>query len=193
MEEALDDVPTRVALTAEQLIDAPLSTDDILALSDQIAAGVSPVAAVSAARVLTPTAVPEVDTSASSIAVSRRPVARPTSAIVTASVIAALAEPAVQSPAVQSPVSQSEFAVGTKLVQLGAFPSADVAATEWTRLTDRFGEVMNGKSRVIQSATSGGKAFYRLRAEGFAELNDARRFCATMVAENVDCIPVVVR
>jgi hypothetical protein len=78
-------------------------------------------------------------------------------------------------------------------VQLGAFPSADVAATEWTRLTDRFGEVMNGKSRVIQSATSGGKAFYRLRAEGFAELNDARRFCATMVAENVDCIPVVVR
>tara|TARA_R110002073_G_scaffold141076_1_gene292100 strand:+ start:475 stop:1344 length:870 start_codon:yes stop_codon:yes gene_type:complete len=193
VEEALDDVPTRVALTAEQLIDAPLSTDDILALSDQIAAGVSPVAAVSAARVLTPTAVPEVDTSASSIAVSRRPVARPTSAIVTASVIAALAEPAVQSPAVQSPVSQSEFAVGTKLVQLGAFPSADVAATEWTRLTDRFGEVMNGKSRVIQSATSGGKAFYRLRAEGFAELNDARRFCATMVAENVDCIPVVVR
>ena len=192
-EEALADMPTRVALTAEQLIDAPLSTDDILALSDQIAAGVSPVAAVSAARVLTPTAVPEVDTSASSIAVSRRPVARPTSAIVTASVIAALAEPAVQSPAVQSPVSQSEFAVGTKLVQLGAFPSADVAATEWTRLTDRFGEVMNGKSRVIQSATSGGKAFYRLRAEGFAELNDARRFCATMVAENVDCIPVVVR
>jgi hypothetical protein len=189
-QEPLDDLPTRVALTADQLIDAPLSTDDILALADQIAAGASPEAA---ARVVTPTDMPEVDASASSITVSRRPVARPTSAIVTASVIAALAEPAVQSLAVQSPVSQADFAVGTKLVQLGAFPSAEVAATEWTRLTDRFGEVMSGKSRVIQSATSGGKAFYRLRAEGFAELNDARRFCATMVAENVDCIPVVVR
>ncbi len=196
LEEPLDDLPTRVALTAEQLIDAPLSTDDILALADQIAAGASPVAAVSAARVVTPTDVPEVpklDASASSLAVSRRPIARPTSAIVTASVAAALAEPAVQSPAAQSPVLQADFAVGTKLVQLGAFPSAEVAAAEWTRLTDRFGEVMSGKSRVIQAATSGGKAFYRLRAEGFAELNDARRFCATMVAENVDCIPVVVR
>ena len=37
LEEPLDDLPTRVALTADQLIDAPLSTDDILALADQIA------------------------------------------------------------------------------------------------------------------------------------------------------------
>ncbi|MDO7706356.1 MAG: SPOR domain-containing protein, partial [Loktanella sp.] len=64
---------------------------------------------------------------------------------------------------------------------------------EWTRLTGRFGEIMDGKSRVIQEATSGGKTFYRLRAEGFAEVNDARRFCAAMIAENIDCIPVVVR
>tara|TARA_R110002051_G_scaffold52574_2_gene99775 strand:- start:6827 stop:7792 length:966 start_codon:yes stop_codon:yes gene_type:complete len=193
-EEARDDMLTPVVLSAEQLVNAPLSADDILALADQIAAGAQPLTDVSTIAVVSPTpTAPEVGAIASSVDVSRRPVARPSSIVVTASVAAAIAAPVASSPAVQSPVSQAEFAVGTKLVQLGAFPSAEVAVAEWTRLTGRFGDVMSGKSRVIQSATSGGKAFYRLRAEGFAELNDARRFCATMVAENVDCIPVVVR
>jgi hypothetical protein len=35
--------------------------------------------------------------------------------------------------------------------------------------------------------------FYRLRAHGFADLSDARRFCAAFVAQNVDCIPVLNR
>ena len=49
------------------------------------------------------------------------------------------------------------------------------------------------KRRVIEKATSGGRTFYRLRAEGFADLPDARRFCAALVAEKADCIPVVTR
>jgi hypothetical protein len=35
--------------------------------------------------------------------------------------------------------------------------------------------------------------FYRLRAHGFTDLSDARRFCAAFVAGGVDCIPVVTR
>jgi hypothetical protein len=46
---------------------------------------------------------------------------------------------------------------------------------------------------VIQSAESGGRTFYRLRAEGFADEDDARRFCAAITAEGPDCIPVAVR
>ena len=52
---------------------------------------------------------------------------------------------------------------------------------------------MGGKARVIQEAESGGRTFYRLRAMGFDDINDARRFCSVLVAENADCIPVTTR
>jgi len=45
----------------------------------------------------------------------------------------------------------------------------------------------------VQSAVSGGRTFYSLRAAGFADISDARRFCAALSAEKADCIPVVAR
>ncbi len=82
---------------------------------------------------------------------------------------------------------------GTRLAQLGAFDSPEVARAEWDRLQGRFGEYLEGKDRVVQKATSGGRTFYRLRAMGFADLSDARRFCSALVAEKAECIPVVTR
>ncbi len=82
---------------------------------------------------------------------------------------------------------------GTRLAQLGAFESPEIARKEWDRLSARFGDFLHGKGRVIQKAQSGGRTFYRLRAEGFADLSEARRFCSAFVAEKVDCIPVVTR
>jgi len=191
------------ALNADQLLDAPLSTDDILALADQIAGSATPLTDLADGEVVDPAlsvagqAVPVVSPDVAGVSVSLRPISRPASVPsaqvdpVTAALAEATAEPA--SEPTQVAVTTTEFVAGTNLVQLGAYPSSDVAVTEWERLTGRFGEVMDGKGRVIQQAVSGGKTFYRLRAEGFAEVNDARRFCAAMIAENVDCIPVVVR
>lgn len=82
---------------------------------------------------------------------------------------------------------------GTRLVQLGAFDSAEVARSEWVRLEARFGEYMQDKSRVVQRAESGGRTFYRLRAMGFLDLADTRRFCSAFKAEGVDCIPVAAK
>ena len=90
-------------------------------------------------------------------------------------------------------VDPDSLPIGTKLAQLGAYGSADVARAEWDRLNAKFGDYLNGKSRVIQKATSGGRVFYRLRAMGFDDLSDARRFCSALVAENADCIPVTTR
>ena len=84
----------------------------------------------------------------------------------------------------------TDIPAGTRLSQLGAFDSPEVARKEWDRLSARFGDYMDGKQRVIQKAQSGGRTFYRLRAIGFADLNDARRFCSALVAERADCIPV---
>lgn len=87
----------------------------------------------------------------------------------------------------------ASLAVGTRLVQLGAFDSEAIARGEWVKLRERFGDLMTGKSLVVQSAQSGGRTFYRLRAHGFAGEDDSRRFCAALLAENAACIPVAHR
>lgn len=82
---------------------------------------------------------------------------------------------------------------GARLVQLGAFDSEAVARSEWDRLAGIFPGYLDDKSRVIQRAASGGRVFYRLRALGFEDIEDARRFCAAFKARNQDCVPVLVR
>ncbi|AEM41643.1 SPOR domain-containing protein [Ketogulonicigenium vulgare] len=115
-----------------------------------------------------------------------RPRTRPTNGAVTA-----LAVAAAQAPVASAPQSISaDVPAGTPLVQLGAFPSTEGAANEWTRLSRNFADFLRGKTPVIQQATNGGNVIYRLRASGFTDLEDARRFCALMVAENGACIPV---
>lgn len=88
-------------------------------------------------------------------------------------------------------IDPATIAPGTRLVQLGAYGSAETARIEWANALSLFGDYMVGKDRVIQEAQTGGKTFYRLRAMGFSDLDDARRFCAVLVAEGANCIPVV--
>ena len=80
---------------------------------------------------------------------------------------------------------------GTRLVQLGAYGSPDVARAEWANAMAKFGDYMVGKERVVQEAETGGRKFWRLRATGFTSLSDARRFCAVLVSDGANCIPVV--
>lgn len=90
-------------------------------------------------------------------------------------------------------VDPQSVPAGTRLAQLGAYESPEIARDEWDRLAGRFGDYLENKSRVIQQASSGGRTFYRLRAMGFDDISDARRFCSALVAEGADCIPVTTR
>jgi hypothetical protein len=90
-------------------------------------------------------------------------------------------------------VDPDSLAAGTRLVQLGAFDDADAARAEWNRLTGRHPALLEGHGRVIQAAESGGRTFYRLRAAGFADEAEARRFCAVLQPEQSICIPVLLR
>jgi hypothetical protein len=115
---------------------------------------------------------------------SPRPVIRP------ASMPVARTEPAdgPEMPQVAS------IAPGSRLVQLGAFDSAATADAAWDKLIrGAFAPLMEDKARVVQEARSGGRTFYRLRAAGFTDLDDSRRFCAALQGGGVDCIPVVAR
>ncbi len=88
-------------------------------------------------------------------------------------------------------VQPSAIPPGTRLVQLGAHGNAGAAHDEWDRIVARFGDYMVGKQRVVQEVTSGEHTFFRLRATGFVDLADARRFCSVLQADGADCIPVV--
>lgn len=118
---------------------------------------------------------------------SLRPLLRPASA---PAVVIPVSTPA---KAATTDIDAASIPAGTRLVQLGAFDSAEVARSQWDKLEGRFGDFLHGKSRVVQKAQSGGRTFYRLRAMGFEDLSSARRFCSALLAEKADCIPVVTR
>ena len=150
------------------------------------------------------------------VAVSLRPRARPAaltesagtesagtgsgvtgSGVTRSGVTEAASKPAnVQNVSAPGPVTEldpSKIQIGTRLAQLGAFDTPDLARARFAELQMTFGELMAGKSIVITSAQSGGRTFYRLRAVGFEGDDDARRFCAVLESDNVDCIPVAQR
>ncbi|MCK0139134.1 SPOR domain-containing protein [Aliiroseovarius sp. F47248L] len=171
-----------------------------LAIAEQIAADVEPLsgaaseettlASLSDATAALPdaAAVKIIPASVPGVSQSPRPTGRPAD-LTTRVAATPPAAPAV----VATEVAPDQVAAGTRLVQLGAFDSADVARAEWNRLTTQFEDYFTGKSRVVQKAQSGGKTFYRLRAVGFEDLADARRFCSVLMASKAACIPVVNR
>lgn len=122
--------------------------------------------------------------------VSLRPQKRPQVKPQAAVIRVAAATPVAQAT---NEVDAATLPVGTRLVQLGAYDSTEIAREQWDKLNASFGDYLTGKDRVIQQAKSGGRTFYRLRAMGFTDLSDARRFCSALVAEGADCIPVVIR
>ncbi|MBV7409951.1 SPOR domain-containing protein [Maritimibacter sp. DP1N21-5] len=193
------------ATVEEALPDAGVDADDdaaraaALAMAEQIANGAAPLSGEEADLTMTDetevlgASVDLVDASTPGVAVSPRPRPRP-EALVARSSANPSSDPllAATSSAVAE-VSAADIPVGTRLVQIGAYDSVDVARTEWDQLAGRFSDYMGDKSRVIEEASSGGKTFYRLRVMGFDDLSDARRFCAALMAGNANCIPVVTR
>ena len=60
-------------------------------------------------------------------------------------------------------------------------------------LTNLYPDFFRDKDRVVERAVSGGREFFRLRAHGFDDLPDARRFCTALNAQGAPCIAVTVR
>lgn len=95
--------------------------------------------------------------------------------------------------AAQSEAIITSVPIGTRLVQLGAYDSEAIAVKEWDQLTGKHGDLLTGKKRLVQSASSGGRTFYRLRAMGFETVEDSRNLCSALLARGIPCIPVAAR
>lgn len=131
-----------------------------------------------------------------SVAAVRPPAPRPASIATRAQI--ASAAPAKSSAAIEAAVTEAiteakpspvRVAAGSPLVQIGAFDSNSIANSEWGRISGRYSSLFSGKSPVVQSTKRNGRTFYRLRVAGFESRDDARRFCAALIAEGTDCYP----
>lgn len=127
-----------------------------------------------------------------SLAQSARPAPRPRRVASVQPTVISDAAPAAATESAPAPaprVAPAAVASGAPLVQIGAFDSNALAEGEWNRISGKFGALFSGKGQVIQKAESNGRTFWRLRVAGFDSRDDARRFCAALVAEGTDCIP----
>ncbi len=185
-------VQQQVAPAAED-ISAALESGSIDSLVAQLINGVTPMEPVedTGAPVLATVQTPNVPAllTGEGMQVSLRPALRPERSAIATNIVPVSASTASSN----FDVDASTLPAGTRLVQLGAFDSPEIARAQWGKLNVRFAPFMEGKKRIVMEAKSGGRTFYRLRAQGFEDIGDARRFCSALVAESVDCIPVVTR
>ena len=189
--QASDDAPSE-AETALVDVAAALDSGSVDDLVAQLTQGVAPLEEIDAETVpvlasVSVDAVPQV-LSGDGMLTSLRPALRPRAAR-----MAAPASAPATALSSGTEIDAASLPAGTRLVQLGAFDSPEIARAQWGTLNARFGPYLEDKQRVVQKAKSGGRTFYRLRAEGFVDIADARRFCSALLAESVDCIPVVTR
>lgn len=179
---------TEASLDEQTLRDDGVDSDAVDALVAQLVAGATPIESTTNVVATEPDTVVAAVTpavlSGPGLPSSLRPQLRPTRLDV---------EPVSFPVGVAGEVDPAELPVGTRLAQLGAFETPELAREAWDRVSAEFSDYLTDKSRVIQEASSGGRTFYRLRAMGFEDIADARRFCAVLIAERVDCIPVTVR
>lgn len=185
-------VQEQVAPAADDIA-AALESGSVDSLVAQLTDGIAPMEALedAGAAVLASVETPDVPAllTGEGMRVSLRPTLRPKRSAVATNVVPVSASSAASG----LDLDASSLPAGTRLVQLGAFDSPEIARAQWGKLNARFAPFMEGKKRIVMEAKSGGRTFYRLRAQGFEDIGDARRFCSALVAESVDCIPVVTR
>jgi SPOR domain len=113
------------------------------------------------------------------------------------SIIVAAATPATSpanatAPAAPDPTAPTDSALfppkGTVLVQLGAFESPEVARAQWDAILKDNADLLGRKGPLVQRTVSAGRVFFRLRAEGFGDLAEARATCAALIARGGICI-----
>ncbi|MEM7441462.1 MAG: SPOR domain-containing protein [Pseudomonadota bacterium] len=126
---------------------------------------------------------------------SLRPKGRPS--VLRTEVTQVQATVAATAPSETTPTPADEpgdtVAIGTRLIQLGAYDTADLARADWDKLLQQNADLLEDKRRLVIQAESGGRKFYRLRASGFNSLEDSRALCAALIARATPCIPVTAR
>jgi len=106
--------------------------------------------------------------------------------------------PATQAPATQAPApepaatqqaSVAPSATGNARIQLAAVKSESAAKTEWAKMQKAHPDLLGALTLTVQKVDKGASGvFYRLQAGPLADKNAAKQLCASLKAQNQDCI-----
>lgn len=108
---------------------------------------------------------------------------------------AAAAQPAPVVTAAQSPSTLDTIPLpaGTRMIQIGAFDSEDVAEQQWARFASLHSDLLGAKAHYVQRTNNSGRVFYRLRVAGYQSKEDTRAACSALSARGLPCISVTLR
>jgi len=110
---------------------------------------------------------------------------------IASAILEATAEDAPAPPEAPAPAPQS-FA-GEKMIQLGAYDDEESANRDYDALLEDNQDLMGRLVRFVERREAGGRVFYRLRARGFTNMEEATDLCAALLARSVQCIAVTAR
>lgn len=227
MTEAAPEPAAPALVQASTLADLPAgeprSTQDVLAMLDQVAAQsgdapLTPLAEDDTDRVTImvngqpvqtrrdPLAEGVIPASVPGVVRAPRPPVRPAglqqarAAQASDPIAAALASQVAASDTSVQVTPDSAIPVGTHMAQLSAPDSPEAALREWDRLVGLFPDYFQGRHRVVQKTErDDGRVFFRLRVSGFDGESDVRRFCSAVKAAaqaqglSQDCLHVQIR
>lgn len=94
-------------------------------------------------------------------------------------------------PGTQAPLTAAQVPAGTRLIQLGAFDSEQIAILQWVSFVEAHPSILGDLQRYIEPVSSGGNTLFRLRAVGFADADETRAACAALTSRGQACIPTV--
>jgi hypothetical protein len=94
--------------------------------------------------------------------------------------------PAPETKAPVRSAGTSTAATGT-MVQIASVDSEQGATAEWQRLAKKMPDLLGDRRPVMQRAELAGKAVWRIRTGGFADIAAATQFCARVRAKGAGC------
>lgn len=102
-----------------------------------------------------------------------------------------LPAPAVPAPMAAAPAVTAApapvAASGSASVQLAAVETEQGATAEWQRLSRRMPDLLGNRRPVVQRVERDGRAVWRLRTGGFADMAEATSFCVRVRAKGSAC------
>jgi len=99
----------------------------------------------------------------------------------------------VASEAVPAPTPPAPSYAGEKMIQLGAYDDEESANRDYDLLLEDNQDLMGRLVRFVERREAGGRVFYRLRARGFTNMEEAADMCTALLARSVQCIAVTAR
>lgn len=102
----------------------------------------------------------------------------------------ARARAAVAAEAVARDDLAARAAASDVQIQLAADPSETVIRQMWDRLRTRHDALLEDRALAVQTTTSGGVVYYRLRVGPFRDTAEARALCTALKDRGQDCIVV---